>query len=101
MDGPQGREEVLPAGVQGQPLPGAEEPVQVRRLLHEPPRPEGAPALDRRTARDMCISIEVEQFRNMLHGIHTVWALWDTGYFIIFLYQVTLYTWIDFNINKR
>ena len=55
---PQGREEVLPAGVQGEPLPGAEEPVQVRRLLHEPPRAEGAPALDRRLARDLNISIE-------------------------------------------
>ena len=47
----QGREEVLPAGVQEQPLPGAEEPVQVRRLLHEPPRPERAAQVDRRFAR--------------------------------------------------
>ena len=37
--------------VQKQPLPGAEEPVQVRRLLHEPPRAEGAAAVDRRVAR--------------------------------------------------
>ena len=46
----QRREEILPPGVQEQPLPGAEEPVQVRRLLHEPPRSEGAAAVDRRVA---------------------------------------------------